>query len=376
MSGQGFASFSAEKRLQVAQAGGRAMVLKHGRQHMADIGSKGGNVASTDRGHMAEIGRKGGRRFGKKLALCLSWALAGLITGHAFAAENVLSVASQAQPLVQSGGTARAMAMGSAYVGVAEGSSSLLWNPAGLGRLKTRELAIHHNSGLGDTVQEIGVFGLPMAGLGGFAASINYVNSGTFDARDSSGNLTGSYGASNIGASVGWGREWFTGLDLGVTLKANQLSLADQGYFSVAADLGALWSSPIPGLKAGLAYSNIGTSVAGRTLASGLKLGASYGLGINADNQLLLAASTEVQQAGISRLQLGAEDMLYNVLALRAGYQLNLTNPDLSGLTGLTAGFGFQIRQFMIDYAYLPFGELGSSHRFSVTFDFGPGKKS
>jgi hypothetical protein len=116
--------------------------------------------------------------------------------------------------------------------------------------------------------------------------------------------------------------------------------------------------------------------VAGRSLASGLKMGASLGLEPNAENRLLLAASTEIQQAGVSRLQLGAEDTLFSLLALRAGYQFNLSNPDLSGLTGLTAGFGFSLRQFMLDYAYLPFGELGASHRFSVTYDFGPGNKS
>jgi general stress protein YciG len=362
--------------LRVAQAGGRAVVQKLGSGHMAAIGSKGGCISSADRDHMAEIGRKGGKHLLRKGLSRLPLALACLFAGRAFATETFQSVGSQALPLVQSGGTARAMAMGSTYVGVAEGSASLLWNPAGLGGLKATELALHHNSGLGDTVQEIGVFGMPLGRLGGFGASINYVNSGSFDSRDSIGNLTGSYSASNIGASVGMGRECLPGLDLGASLKANQLSLADQGYSSVALDLGALWTSPVPGLKAGLAYSNIGTSVAGRSLASGLKVGASMSLDPNAENRVLLAASTEIQQAGVSRLQLGAEDTLFSMLALRAGYQLNLSNADLSGLTGLTAGFGFTLKQFLLDYAYLPFGELGASHRFSVTYEFGSGNKS
>ena len=38
------------------------MAVSRNREHMAEIGRKGGEKVSRDRKHMAEIGRKGGQK--------------------------------------------------------------------------------------------------------------------------------------------------------------------------------------------------------------------------------------------------------------------------------------------------------------------------
>ncbi|NLO92537.1 MAG: hypothetical protein GX410_11180, partial [Elusimicrobia bacterium] len=38
------------------------------------------------------------------------------------------------------------------------------------------------------------------------------------------------------------------------------------------------------------------------------------------------------------------------------------------GYSGLSAGAGFKTSSYGIDYAFVPFGALGNTHRFSVTF--------
>ena len=93
-------------------------------------------------------------------ATCFHLALSALaLQAPLMAAETLGSASNLAFPAVQESGGARAIALGSTYVGVAEGSSSLLWNPAGLGRMEDPELAIHHQSGLLGSLQEIAVFG-------------------------------------------------------------------------------------------------------------------------------------------------------------------------------------------------------------------------
>jgi len=290
-----------------------------------------------------------------------------LLSGVAWAAENTQSVSSLAMPLTQEGGTARAMSMGSAVVGVPQGSASLFWNPAGLGRLDDcMELGLHHNSGLGDSFQETAVIAMPMGMLGGFAASLNYMNNGTFEGRDNTGLQVDNYTAGDMGASLGWGREWFPGISAGVALKYNQQTLASQTYSAMAADLGLLWN-PISRLNLGLTYSNLGTEVADSQLDSGWRVGASYGVG----ETLLLAASSELKYGGFKSLEVGIECFLHPILALRAGYVQNFTDSQLGGLTGLTAGLGIKIvKNLMLDYAYLPYGELGNSHRLSLTYHF------
>ena len=87
------------------------------------------------------------------------------------------------------------------------------------------ELGLHHNTGLGDSTHETAVFGMPMGVLGGFAASLDYVNNGTFEGWDNVGNKTDDYSAGDMGASVGWGKELLPGLSAGVAVKYNRQTL-------------------------------------------------------------------------------------------------------------------------------------------------------
>jgi len=289
-----------------------------------------------------------------------------LLGGLAGAEANTRLADSLAMPLTREGGTARAMSMGSAVVSVPQGSASLFWNPAGLGKLGScMEVGLHHNSGLGESVHETAVFGLPMGSLGNFAASLNYVNNGTFEGRDEVGLETGDYRAGDFGGSLGWGKQWFTGISAGAAIKYNRQTLDSTSYSAAAMDLGLLWN-PLSRLDLGLTYSNIGTKVAGGFLDSGWRVGSSYGVTKN----LLLAASSELKSGGFERLQIGAEDYVHPSVALRAGYVHSFKDFNLTGLTGLTAGLGVMVKKIMMDYAYVPHGELGSSHRISLTYKF------
>lgn len=308
---------------------------------------------------------------------------AALLCGQASALETPYDGGAQALPLQQSGGTARAMGMGSAAVAVPQESASLLWNPAGLSRMSFTEVGIHHNSGLGGTIQETMIIGSPLGALreegkggsmGGIAASFGFVDYGSFQGTDELGQQTGSYTSGDISGSLGWGRELMPGLSGGVVLKSNRSNFAGKSYTAHSADVGFLWNA-VRAINLGVGYSNLlfGGGVDGATLASGWRLGAGWTVNKN----WLLAAATELQNKKMNRLQFGTEYLIGNVeektkvLALRAGYQANYPNPELSGLTGLTFGLGYTItRSIALDYAMLPVGDLGDSHRLSLTFKF------
>lgn len=318
----------------------------------------------------------------KRSSIALGLIFAATLGGAASAAETYGDGA-QALPLQQAGGTARAMGMGSAVVAVQQGSASLLWNPAGLGLMDSKEIGLHHNSGLGGTIQEILVVGAPLGPIheegkggsfGGLAASLGYVNYGNFAGADELGQRTGSYQSGDYSASLGWGLELLPGLSAGAALKGNRSSFGEKTFQTYSGDLGVL-VNVIPSLNLGVGYSNIqvGGSVAGAQLAAGWRLGAGW----NATKHWLLAASTELQDKGVHRVQLGTEvlvgdvDKQSNLLALRGGYQLTYPNRDLGAMAGMTLGLGYTItRSIVIDYAFLPAGDLGNSQRLSVTFKF------
>lgn len=299
--------------------------------------------------------------FGRFAVFCLL-----AVSGRA----AVNSVASLANPLDNHGGGARALGMGSAFVGVADDSSALFWNPAGLSGLDGFEAALHHNSWLAGIIQETLVVGLPLGPLGGVGASLNYINYGSLSGYDDSGSRNGEYSANRYGVGLGWGLHLLPGLSVGIAVKGSVQTIADSSYSTVGVDLGALWQ-PWPRLRLGLAYANLSTQIGGYQAAAALRGGASYLLYFERDNQLLLAASASLEPQGVHRLQVGVEDRLYERYALRLGYQAVLTDNRVEGWTGLTAGLGVSGRSLSLDYAYLPFGGLGDAHRISLAVKFG-----
>lgn len=319
----------------------------------------------------------------KILSIGIGLISAVLLCGRAAAVETYYAAGSKALPLQQAGGTARATAMGSAVVAVPQDSASLLWNPASLSRLDCSELGLHHNAGLGDTIQETAIFGMPLGevkdegkggALGGIAASLGYVSYGSFRGMDANEVPTGDYRSGDFSGSLGWGIELLPGFSGGIALKGNQSRFASKSYNAFTTDLGLLYALR-PDLDLGLSYSNVnlGSKIGGSQLASGLRLGAAWTL----DKRLLLAASGELQNSAMDRVQLGAEYLVGNVeekagiLALRGGYQLNFPNPQLEGLDGFSMGLGYTFSRTMaLDYGLVSAGELGSSHRLSLTMKF------
>jgi hypothetical protein len=300
----------------------------------------------------------------------ISWAvlLFLAIAGAAPAAVN--SVAGLANPLDNAGVSARALAMGSAFVGVADDSSALLWNSAGLGGLRDPEIALHHNSWLAGILQETAVGVMPLGRLGGVGLSVNYVNYGTFAGYDANGERQGDYSANRFGFGLGWGKEFIPGLSAGAAIKGAMRNVDNNSSSDASADFGALWA-PLPGLRLGVDVANLGTKVDGYNQALDIRVGASYLHRVAADNRLLLAASGTVEPQGVNRLHVGAEDLIHNFLALRIGYQANLAETQIQGLSGLTAGGGISFSGLGLDYAFLPYGDLGAAHRVSLSYKFG-----
>ena len=310
---------------------------------------------------------------------------AALLCGRASAVETDYAAGTQAMALQQAAGTARAMGMGSAVVAVPQGAASLLWNPASLSRMSCKEISLHDDQGLGSLTQEILIYGQPLGEVkedgkggswGGIAASLDYVNYGSFNGTDALGNTTGNYGAEDYSGNLGWGKELLPHLSGGVAVKVDHSDLAGQGYDAFAADIGLLYAV-LPSLDFGVTYSNLNLTkgYGSNQITSGWRLGTAW----TVYKHWILAAAGELENNtdGMNRMQFGTEylignvDKKTNVLALRAGYQANYPNPELSGLTGLTFGVGYEInRSWTFDYAMVPTGSLGISHRLSLTFKF------
>jgi len=283
--------------------------------------------------------------------------------------QTVTSGAGLVTPLTALGASARADALGDAFVGLSDDASALFFNSAGLSRLGSTSLSINHNTFLAGSFEETLIFGLPAGSLGGFAGAVQYVSWAGLDKRDSNGVYLGTFSDSDAALSVGWGRPISGGFAIGAALHGVQQKILDSLYTGLTGDLGLLWSHG-SSLRVGLSYTGMGTSQAGFAPSRDLHMGFSSSIELGKGSSLrpLLAGDWEPQ--GVSRIQGGLEGTIQRACFLRVGYQAALKDNQVGGLTGFTAGAGFRVGRIQLDYAFVPFGDLGKSHRLSVGYIF------
>ena len=285
------------------------------------------------------------------------------------AVTEIRSTASLAAPLENQGVDARSLGMGSALMGLAPEASAQLWNPAGLSRMKLAEASLHHPSWVADIFQETLTAALPTAGWGTFGLSAGYAGFGTFERRDATGQLSGSFDARRFGGSLAWSREWMGSLALGAAIKMYRQDMGDAGMSGYSGDLGAILR-PLAGLSVGLSYANLGATDAGAALASGGRLGLAWEQVLTSSASLLLAVGTLLEPGGVSKVNVGVEGAIQGRYYARGGYAAKLVDNQLNGLQGLSLGLGAVLESLRLDYAWQPYGELGASHRVSLSYLF------
>lgn len=252
---------------------------------------------------------------------------------------------------------ARAAAMGEAFTAVTDDSTSLYWNPAGLARVEGRELSAMYNvwfQGIGQGYVSVG---FPLLG-GTMAFGTNYVSMGDLEGRDESGNPTETFQASDLGISVGFAGKLGRFL-LGLSGGMIRSTIAGDTQSAFLVTLGGLVEVS-EGFSLGVVAQNLGTKLGDDSLPFILKAGLALEVG-----SFSLAADIGKSQDTDLYYCVGIESWIGNVVALRAGYR---TGRDVG--PGWTAGLGFKMSGFEVDYAYVPYGDLGSTHRISLGIDF------
>lgn len=252
---------------------------------------------------------------------------------------------------------ARAAAMGDAFTAVADDSTSLYWNPAGLVRIEKHELSTMYNMWFEGISQGYVSVGFPLLG-GTMGLGTNYVSMGDLEGRDESGNPTGTFQASDLAVCIG-----FAG-------RLGKLSLGLSGGMvrsTVAADSNSAFLGTVGGLfeigknfSVGAVAQNLGTKLGEDSLPLILKAGLALEVG-----SFFLAADIGKSQDTDLYYCVGIESWIGSVVALRAGYR---TGRDVG--PGWTAGLGFKMGGFALDYAYVPYSNLGNTHRISLGIGF------
>lgn len=319
----------------------------------------------------------------KKIFLLLSLALTAVPAGAIDPAAGTAGAAFM--KLGQ--GSARAMALGRSYVALAEGSDSLTWNPAGLAVTQQKELVYSYLRYVQDldTPLYLG-YAHPM-GRTVWGANLAYVSADGFDVRDSNGvpqpdtEVRVRDGFATLGIARSF---WYEKLFLGGALRVIHEDNAGNLHDTLVGDGGFL-VKPNNTLSLGFALQNFGSSRS--NVASIVRGGAGLKLGdwVTLSLEVNKAADSGARVGLGGEFQVPEEYLELGQLAFRVGYynqdnlgqsfseELKSLRLDRTG--GLTFGFGLYTSQAFgygvgLDYAFVPFGALGTVDQISLKLKF------
>jgi hypothetical protein len=270
---------------------------------------------------------------------------------------------------------ARGLGMGGAYTALADDANAIYWNPAGLAQLDKREFTASHAELFESTRHDFLAYAHPTS-RGTFAAGLTYLSQGRIDGRDSLGRQTAGYGASDAAVSAGYARK-LDFAEVGAAFKYLRSHIGSAEAQSFAVDFGVRreLDGIGPGkLALGAALRNLGPGLKydreRNDLPLRLSLGAGYKL---AGGHAVAAELVNGPRGAGTDASLGGEYQAVKNLYMRAGYTTRTAITGGSGFDaarGLTLGLGFRNEKWSLDYAVLPSGELGRSHRFSLSTRF------
>jgi hypothetical protein len=300
---------------------------------------------------------------------------------------------------------ARQAGMGEAFTGIADDVNAVFWNPAGLSQLTRHQACLMHAVWMLDVNFEYAAYAFPLGELGTIGIYGVYLNAGEIlkTEEDAGGNyiLTEEkVGATNFNITLAYGRKLsaffgkdsvFSDFSAGLSVNISSEDVAGDAGGGYGLNLSTLFNPKYENYSFGMAVENVGFSNNRPSLPLAVRLGFGYrfalenmilpftdeGAFIFPDNSAAAGLDLVIYPTEqIVRFNAGVEKMWvlnkYHSVGVRAGYKfLN----DLGFSAGITAGLGYKLTageksSIEIDYSLNPYGDLGITHRISLTGKF------
>lgn len=134
-------------------------------------------------------------------------------------------------------------------------------NPSLLTPVMDKALALNYVNYFAGINYGLVMYSLSFPEAGNFAAGITYLNYGSFTETDPSGNITGSFHASEYAFSLMWSRKIYNNFSAGINLKPVLSHLEKYTSFGIVLDIGGSYHTESGLFSAGLAIRNLGVQI-------------------------------------------------------------------------------------------------------------------
>jgi len=314
------------------------------------------------------------------------------------AGSSYAGIGSSGAQFLQIGTGLRAISMGSAFVGVAEGLDAIYWNPGGLASVSDRVyVGFNHTRYFANMTYESFAISTPFAngvlGIFGMGLLSGDIEITTVDQPDG---IDEFYSANDYAFGLSYSRQISNKFSAGISFKLINQNIAELASYGWAMDIGGMYRTGLlNNLRIGFAITNFGPDMRYKgddlifrtrvfqdeidqqedsraeflTEEYQLPLKLQLGLAIdvfNFDNHKLVLSVDGINPADQAEMfGFGVEYTALKILALRAGYT-SLNDKNLSGGIGLLfSNFGTRM-----DYAFEHHHYLGDLHRFGFVLGF------
>lgn len=270
--------------------------------------------------------------------------------------------------------------MGETAAGASEGAEAVFWNPAGLARFHRDspwELCMGYNHLVSEARSGSLALSKPTR-VGVFAGALTYFTQSPQTAYNALGDRVGSFSPTDVAISASYAiriKIWH----FGGTAKFIRSSLHDASGTAGAVDLGVqalhLTEAGEGAVDFGVVVSNLGTPIKVGGIASPLPLSIRSGIlwhtapYLNSGFDVVLPVDDDPYVSFGLEGKVGLTRQKAWKAFLRAGYNQRYTR-GIDGLSGMTLGGGADLSRVRMDYAWVPFGDLGITHRVTMSVRF------
>lgn len=320
-------------------------------------------------------------------------------------AQNVTKVGTTAAPFLNIGVGARAIAMGGAYVSMANDATAMFWNPGAMALVTNHEAVFNHSEWIADINFDYAGIVIALGAIGNVGLNATFL---TMDEMERTTTLypegTGQkFNAGSYAMGVTYARSLTDRFSIGFNVKYIHEYILNSSASGIALDIGTVFITQFRGLRIGANISNFGTKMqmegrdvlvqhdidplrAGSNerinadLATGrfdlplhLRVGISYDLLQDVErNELWLAVDAVHPSDNVESVNVGAEYVFNDMFAFRGGYAALFSKDSEQGMT-LGAGLKYTIIGnfgLKLDYAYESFGRFNNIQKFTIALAF------